>query len=432
MSKKYLLLDFGASRIKSAIYKNGKFTNIFEIPSLNPINLDKNKFEISSIELRDVFCNIVKKQYSETMFDAIFICSEMHGFMLVDENNTPLSNYISWKDERCINSENINEYEILKNEISTSFLETTGMKFRPCYPITKINSLANDLEIKDFKIITLPEWLSCCSNRSLNISNITMGAGLGFYNIKNYCWEKKYLDFFDNLNISFNKITDKIEISGYFKLDTKNYIPIYTGIGDLQAAIIGAGYGTNIVNLNLGTGSQVVNFLEKIENQTTELRPFLDDKFLSVITHIPSGRALNAYVKFLESINPNKNFWGIIDKLGIEDLNKSSLDINLGVFASAWNFSGSGYINNILENNFNENNFIASLVKSYLKQYDLSIQELLFNKPFDKIILSGGIANKVPIIKKYFEKKYKNCKIELFNSNYDTTLLGLSYLADKE
>ena len=32
--------------------------------------------------------------------------------------------------------------------------------------------------------------------------------------------------------------------------------------------------------------------------------------------------------------------------------------------------------------NFNENNFIASLVKSYLKQYDLSIQELLFNKPF--------------------------------------------------
>ena len=96
------------------------------------------------------------------------------------------------KDERCINSENINEYEILKNEISTSFLETTGMKFRPCYPITKINSLANDLEIKDFKIITLPEWLSCCSNRSLNISNITMGAGLGFYNIKNYCWEKKY------------------------------------------------------------------------------------------------------------------------------------------------------------------------------------------------------------------------------------------------
>lgn len=431
MPKSYLLIDFGASRIKSAICKNGSIVSVMEVPSVKPIKTKEKCFEISSLMLKKTFCEIVKEQYKNIQFEGILLCSEMHGFILVDKNNKPLSNYISWKDERCLNSENIEDFNKLRENISDSFFKTTGMNFRACYPITKVKILAKELNIKDFKVISLTEWLACCSEKSLNIANITMSASLGFYNINDFCWDENLLKSFEDLNISFNKVSKDIEISGYITIDNNIEIPIYTGIGDLQAAIIGAGYGKNIVNLNLGTGSQVVTLIDRTTNFKTEVRPFVDNTFLSVITHIPSGRALNTYVKFLESINSNKNFWGLIDGLNLKNLEEASLNINLGVFSSAWNFLGSGVVDNILENNFSENNFISSLIKSYLKQYDTCIENLFVNKFFDKIILSGGIAKKIPVVKKYFEKKYEKCSVEMFNSDYDTTLLGLSYLSDK-
>lgn len=427
MSKTYLLVDFGASRVKMAILSNGSIMSIKEFPSINAKINDNKYFEISAEELRSFFLNLAQNQYKEHCYDGILISSEMHGFMLVDSKNHPLSDYISWKDERCLNKENIEEYHQFGNNFKSVFLKKTGLELKPYLPVTKIKAVANKLKLKNFKVISLPEWLSCCSELSLNIANETMSAGLGFYNIIDKKWDEELIDYFKDFKIEFNKVTDRIEIAGYLKCNNLN-IPIYTGIGDFQAAIWGAGCGKHIVNINLGTGSQVA----KIFNSeiVSQIRPFFNNEKLSVITHIPSGRALNTYINFLKMINANIDYWGIIDSLRLQDVINSTLTFDLGVFSSAWNFTGFGKIINIHENNFTLQNFLASLLKSYLEQYVSALKEICKDNNFNKIIISGGIASKVSVIKNYFEYKYPNVNIIIFKSIHDTTILGLKKIAE--
>lgn len=427
MSKTYLLVDFGASRIKTAILSRGSIMFVKEFSSIDAKINDNKYYEISAEKLKSFFLNLAQNQYKEYSYAGILISSEMHGFMLVDSKNKPLTDYISWKDERCLNEENIEEYNQFSNKFKSVFLKKTGLELKPCLPVTKIKAVANECKLKNFKVISLPEWLSCCSNLSLNIANETMSAGLGFFNIIDKKWDEEIIGYFKEFNIEFNKVTDKIEIAGYFQYDNLN-IPIFTGIGDFQAAISGAGCGKNIVNINLGTGSQVA----KICNTEggIQIRPFFNNEKLSVITHIPSGRALNTYINFLKTINNDINYWKIIDSLNLEDVINSTLTFDLGVFSSAWNFSGFGKIDNILENNFTLQNFLASLLNSYLRQYVSALKEICKDNNFNKIIISGGIASKVGVIKDYFEYKYPNIDVIIFKSVHDTTILGLKKIAE--
>ena len=208
MSKTYLLVDFGASRIKTAILSRGSIMFVKEFPSIDAKINDNKYYEISAEKLKSFFLNLAQNQYKEYSYAGILISSEMHGFMLVDSKNKPLTDYISWKDERCLNEENIEEYNQFSNKFKSVFLKKTGLELKPCLPVTKIKAVANECKLKNFKVISLPEWLSCCSELSLNIANETMSAGLGFYNIIDKKWDEELIDYFKDFKIEFNKKED--------------------------------------------------------------------------------------------------------------------------------------------------------------------------------------------------------------------------------
>ena len=137
----FLLIDFGASRIKSAIYKDKQIVNIQNYASVTPLNTHNKHFVISAKQIRDFFLELITNSYKEEPFEGILISSEMHRFIVTDKNNTPLSDYISWKDERCLNPENIEEFNVLKRKLAPIFLQKTGMNFRSCYPIAKLQPI---------------------------------------------------------------------------------------------------------------------------------------------------------------------------------------------------------------------------------------------------------------------------------------------------
>ena len=84
-------------------------------------------------------------------------------------------------------------------------------------------------------------------------------------------------------------------------------------------------------------------------------------------------------------------------------------------------------ISNINEKNFNLKNFIASLLKNYVLQYDNAIK--FIGEKRDKIILSGGIAMKIPVIKQYFISK--DYKTSVTKNKMDETFNGLCIIIDK-
>jgi len=427
--KKSLLIDFGASRVKSAVFDK---ENVFDIQSYNPIeakNTNNKNFEIDLFEILKQFKNIVKIYYDKYKIDDVFISSQMHGFALLDKNNNPLTDYISWKDERCLNKINgSSSFDILSKTLKDKFLQKTGMNLRPCYPVFNLYHLLREGRIKEktFKVVTLADCLSLCDNKSLNISHDTMIAGLGFYNIYEKSFDKDIINLFKdfNVDINFNDVTSEVKVCGYIELDGKN-IEIYNGIGDHQCAVFGAGNDETSISLNLGTGSQIA--MINSVNKNSEKRPYFDNKILSVITHIPSGRAFNTYINFLKTVNSEQDYWQILSKITTKDIEKADLNIDMAVFSSAWNYNNGGNILNINENNFTLENYLSSLVKSYIEQYETGIKILGKSEKHSKIILSGGLSKRLPVIKEYFENK--GYTVELTELFYDEAIEGLKLLS---
>ena len=98
---KVLLVDFGATHIKSSIYDLGSecYEGFRKISAPQNISNKENEFVVSQKILVKVF-NDICELYAAYEYTAIFISSQMHGFVLVDGHNNPLTDYISWQDHR--------------------------------------------------------------------------------------------------------------------------------------------------------------------------------------------------------------------------------------------------------------------------------------------------------------------------------------------
>ena len=132
-------------------------------------------------------------------------------------------------------------------------------------------------------------------------------------------------------------------LDGIFEDEDINGIKCYSSYGDTNCVIESREIALDEMLINLGTGSQVIS--KKI---------FRFGTVYNTISFIPSGRALNVFDNFFKSIGIS-----LFDKfknLTIEDLEQSTLDFDLNIFSKAHKFNGSGFIKNILEDNFTIDN----------------------------------------------------------------------------
>ncbi len=424
-----LLIDFGASRIKSAIFdtmasEKNAFTAVRNYSPAAPVFVDKGCYEISLVEIKQIFLGIVA-DYRKYKVEAIYICSEMHGFVLVDKNNNPVTEYISWKDERSAHAhEKTTYFDSLVEKLGDDFIKITGMKPKKCFPIFNLFAFLKENKInQDIKVLTLPCFLVGVGGKSQNIVHETMAAGTGFYDIFEHEYSKRLIDACKDgwgFDIKFNRTVSEIKVAGYV-----DEIPVYTGVGDHQCAVLGAGNDENTISFNLGTGSQISMICDKVETKA-DLRPFFGGKYLQTITHIPSGRAFNEYVGFIERLTGRKDIWDVFNNTSFETVENSDLEIDLAIFGSAANFENYKGIRNIKENSLTLDNYLGSLIRSYVKQYIALLGSFNIGKNKTKLILSGGISRKIKVLEQCFAK-YLPYKIETVESVEDT-FIGLAKL----
>ena len=428
-----LLIDFGASHLKAYLSDSKTLNNYLSIPAVEPVFYSDGRCEVNAVELMSKFKYILRSY--EGMFDKIFLCTEMHGFILMDNNNKSLTDYISWRDERSLNFSNpplesYSGFEVFNRLMGKSFKEITGMKIRCGLPVANLFYMEKCgmywLE-DNCKISTLSDWLSTISNQATDVSHETMLCGLGFHNLQDGYVSESITWKFDN-EFTFNTSVQGIDTAGYYHSDNIR-IPIYTGVGDFQCAVLGAGNTENTIGINLGTGSQIAVIRDKVvNNKNTESRPFFNEKYLECITHIPSGRALNEYINFISSIKEFSilDTWDNLQDITLDEINKSTLKFDLAIFNQATNFKGFEGISNIKEGSLNLINYLASLLKSYVDQYIRQLQHFELNLSEYTIILSGGIAKRLPVLTEYLKQELK---IDVRVSEGDT-LEGLRILSE--
>mgnify|MGYP001174451193 FL=1 len=424
----FLLIDFGTTSTKTARIdiKTGIFSNLLSYSALKNCAKNPGHHEFDMYEVKRRFEEICHHNYSQSPFSGIMICSEMHGFAVLDSNDNPITNYISWKDERALEKDG--EIESAFTDVcgfwKNDFKKITGMTPRPGFmPMSLLNISRTNILPSDIRVVDLPGWLSRSTGCPTGHIHRTMLAGLGVYDIRNNIIAKNLVLWLSEKigsNIYLDTPAEITTVSGYW-----NEVPIYVGLGDHQCSLLGAGLiDDQALSINIGTGAQISTLHPTLYPEEAELRPFLFDLCLKTITHIPGGRALATYVNFIQKlVGPNFDIWEDLSNVSTDAISDGSLLFQLGIFPGARGYENGGAIRYINEGTFDKENYLHSLLRSFAEQY-IDITKLFDpEKSYSRLIVSGGIARRLPSFVEFMQKR---TKYHIGGAtNLDESLIGL-------
>jgi sedoheptulokinase len=440
----YLLVDFGTSSTKSVLVDldTGVFHHPKRYGALPRLSGKAYQYETSLVSIRNRFEEICHHYRTEleVRMAGIVICSEMHGFALADESGRPATEYIGWLDERSAHpaGDGPAPYSEIRQRLAREFRVTTGMRPRPGFAILNLVHLARSGPLpNDLRVLSLPCWLSMTSGDSRCKVHDSMLAGMGFYDINDRSESAGMQSTVEELTgrrFLLNELATEHEVSGYWH-HAREKLPIYTGVGDHQCALLGAGNRPNeTISINLGTGSQVSVVASQASDPDLETRPFFGTDQLKTITHIPGGRALAEYIGFLEEVSRAGNdvggspdYWAMLADIDEDSLRQASLSFDLAILRGARGFADGGAIGKIKAGELTLANYLGSLLNSFLQQYVEVVDVFDPACQIERCILSGGVARNLPHLTGMVRNRLR--REVLPATSVDESLLGLRSIA---
>jgi len=382
--KHIALADFGASRVKCVIVDIDTNTVVDSIDVVSPSSkhtTTDSTFEIAPTQYWHALEKTAGVLIAKYSVQDLWICSEMHGFVLVQDQQA-VTGYISWKDQRATH-----KLDVL-NKRSQEFTNATGMRLRAGLPVVTASAMNLPLNAK---LHTLVDWLLLCGGVSDPKSHVSLSAGTGFYDINQGVCTNDFLQ----TNLEFCRVTTDVkECLGQITL-LGNTINVYGGIGDLQAALYGAGLAPGGAVVNLGTGSQVAVLPA---NPGNELRPFVHGDSAGVVTHIPGGRALNVVADLFDNIAVLAGgapiFWHLWSQLDVDEVLASALHTDLNLFDAAWRHSATSGFIGLREHSSHPQQVLSGVARSWAQQYIDALDLLDPNHDIASVTLTGGLARK--------------------------------------
>jgi len=430
---RYILIDFGASRVKYACFdaESGKFSGHGDLPAPRPARAEGLFWEESPKLLREIFLRACAKACSgQNAPEAVLLSSQMHGFVAVDGKCRPLSNYISWKDERSLAPIGKKEsaYDTLGRRLGARYLAVTGMKMRPCFPAFNFAALARAAKLpRGCRLLSLPEWLCAGCDDDAGLVHETVFAGLGFYDLGKRRLSAAICDAVQDycgVRPLFGCPVAELVPAASLKIRGRS-VPLFTGVGDHQCAVLGAGnINGQTLSVNVGTGSQV-STPGMAGPRGAETRPYFDNAVLGTITHLPAGRALDEFLGLFGK-SRQAGLWRRLGALTAEQVLESSLEVDLAVFASAYGYRGGGSVACIGPGRLTEQEYLGALVKAMAHNYACAA-EILAGSRLKNAVFGGGVARKIPALSAAFER-VSGIKARVFRDG-EETLSGLAQLA---
>lgn len=429
-----IAVDCGASFIKAAlIHKNTIIKRkLFSSPSV--LNEDKN---ILSPEYIQTLMPLIKTVILELAEDykeiGLCISNEMHGFLLAYSDGTPFTDYISWQREYgSISIDGLKSVDILKSKEHSDSILYSGMPLRSGLPTCNLLYLKRsgiiDSAEKTLYFYTMGDYILKFLSGTEPLCHVTNAAASGFFDLRNEKWNKQLISISGGEKIIFPKIG--IEECTFMLGDVR--IHALPAVGDQQAALLGSGLDNeHSLSFNLGTGSQVSKLVTEIScSEKYQIRPYFNGKYLKTIPHLPSGRALNVYLRFLKDLLSKFNYdtdddriWEVLLKSEKECVN-TDLSVDLSFFENPVTANTNGFIENIGEYNFNISNIMHAvfccLTRNFLWAADIIEPD---KEKVNRLIFSGGVARKIESVRKMILENYnKNIEVSIA---CDETLIGL-------
>ena len=429
-----LLIDLGTSRLKAVLYDRDS-RQIFaqqDIAAPQPNFGSHGEITFDGETHPRMVQDLCEALFRTTgkVADHALLCSKMHGFLLDAPGHGTV--YNSWRDERAARSGLLDE---LKSELGETFRSITGMRLRAGLPFVTLCHMARYDGIPNgSRVLSLAEWVVAKLGSLAPITDESLAAGLGTYDLDHGDWSDTLLARIAREGSSVPSFLAPVPAGrsplGHLCLSGTE-IPVLAAIGDLQAAVYGSGCAPlTALCINIGTGSQVNRIGVKPPNSFVEERAFLNGTRMATISHIPAGRAFRVLENFFEQVatGGGANFWRLAGELTEAEVDGSDIGVDLNYFAGAWRYQDGGRIEHIHEGSFSPRGLVAGAVKALVDQYLDAIALIDPLGETNEIVLAGGMGRRLPAFTQVLAAHAKR-RLSLVKES-EETLAGLIRIAE--
>lgn len=431
----YILgLDIGSSFLKSSILDltNHHIFDTSQLPTPDFLPLPSCQKEIPIRLLANAVQKMIESAAAKVPLSGIVLSVQMHGFMLYRPDGTPETDYISWQDTRAVlpDASGRTLLDLVKEEVSPSLFEENGINLKPNHSLLPLLHWIKShpgTDPLDFSMIG-DGLIRLLTGQKVPI-HPTVAASSGLYSLRRQDWNWDLIQVLTFQRLSFPLVCESNQPLAFYD-SAHGRIPIFSAIGDQQAAVLGIQAKAGDMFLNIGTGGQIGYVDRGIVMGPYETRPFFQNQTIRSYTQLPSGRTLNILMKFIVDIGKNlfgateemqKAAWKQMDALtAATDASANGLVMDLSFFES-----DGGSISGITAENLSVQSLFYSAYAAMAKAYRTASQQLLCTgDPMPaSLICTGGVIRKNPILLKCIEEQF-NLPCFLAPCS-DDTMLGL-------
>lgn len=431
-----IVIDCGASFLKGAVFsEDGEI--LMKQQRHAPVVCRDEEID-KPLQITELLINIKKMlsglaKAGKGRNYRLCISNEMHGFLLADKNGNPLTDYISWQKEYGkILVNGTSSMEDLETEELAEDILYTGMKLRSSLPSCNLQYLWKKgffaKKQEEIYFYTLGDYILRQLSGKEPFCHPTNAAATGLFDLRRGDWNSKLTTMYKRAGIIFPQIGEN---GINFELEGKVFWAL-PAIGDQQAALLGAGLcHRNEMSFNLGTGAQVTRLTENVRPASEyQIRPYFYGYYLKTIPHLPSGRALNVYFRFIKDVLKQFDMEITDDQIWEKVLEtekkgeNTAMKFDLSFFQNPLTLFDKGSIKNIGEYDLTLGNLFRAVFIQMSDNFSEAAERLGREQiRIEKLIFSGGIAHKItPICSRIIEKYGKNIEYIVTDNE---TLMGL-------
>ena len=207
-------------------------------------------------------------EYDKSQVAGISFGGQMHGLVILDENDKVIRPAILWNDGRTSKETDYLNTVVGKENLSkyTANIAFAGFT-APKILWVKANEPDNFSRIKK---IMLPKDYITYKLSGVHCTDVSDASGMLLMDVKNKCWSKEMIEICGISEAQLPKLYESYEVVGTLKEEIANELglsvacKIIAGAGDNAAAAIGTGtVGEGRCNISLGTSGTIFISSEK-------------------------------------------------------------------------------------------------------------------------------------------------------------------------
>ncbi|CDR30226.1 Xylulose kinase [Acholeplasma oculi] len=302
----YIGIDLGTSSLKAVLVNEGKIirteSNTYE-PDIPKPTWSEQDPEVWYHAMVDVLTRLVKGY--EKDIESIGISGQMHGLVILDENDQVIRKAMLWNDQRTFGEVDFLNSIVTKEKLlkETGNIAVTGLTL-PKLLWLKENETQNFNRINK---IMLPKDYLVYKLTGKFVSEMSDLSGSLFYDLKKHSYSKDLLTIAHINEDQLPTILKSYEVAGTILNNIKETIgfikdvKVIAGGGDQAMAAVGANVIKNgDLNISLGTSGVVLAVTDepKIDYQTY-LHAFshVNDKYILMGVTLSAAGALGWWKK---------------------------------------------------------------------------------------------------------------------------------------